>query len=230
MTVNPLIPCIRREYEQWPRQALTVPQAARLWSAEEASCAAAFGALIRVGFLTRRADGRFTRRDQEYETRPMVERCRMRDQRGIVMNAVEMRQVPARKPFPASIPRPAKRVSDRTTSDRVTAHVRLLGAELDEATCDYIRRKLGTKLAKFATSLERVSVRVTDVNGPRGGIDQLCLVKVVLSRLPSVVVERRRPHAQAAIDAAIRAVEHAVNRRVGRRRLLPLHRRRGYDR
>jgi ribosome-associated translation inhibitor RaiA len=112
----------------------------------------------------------------------------------------------------------------------VTAHVRVLGTELDEPTADYIRRKLGTKLAKFATSLERVSVRVVDVNGPRGGVDQLCLIKVVLSRRPSVVVERRHPHAQAAIDAAIRAVEHAVNRRVGRRRLKSLHRRREDDR
>jgi hypothetical protein len=132
----------------------------------------------------------------------------------------------ARLPFPASMPRPAKRVSDRTDADRVTAHVRVLATELDDPTCDYIRRKLGTKLSKFATSLERVSVRVIDVNGPRGGVDHLCLVKVVLSRLPSVVVERRGAQAQTAIDAAIAAVEQAVSRRVGRRRLKPLHRRR----
>jgi hypothetical protein len=103
----------------------------------------------------------------------------------------------------------------------------VIGAELDQETRGYIRRKLGTKLGKFVTSLERVSVRVIDVNGPRGGVDQLCLIKVVLSVLPSVVVERRRPQAQAAIDAAIGAVERAVTRRLGRRRLKPLHRRRG---
>ena len=142
------------------------------------------------------------------------------------MNENATRHAPERLPFPAWIPRPAKRASDRTSSDGVTAHVRVLGAELDEPTYAYIRRKLGMKLAKFATSIERVSVRVIDVNGPRGGIDQLCLVKVVLSGLPSVVVERRRPDIQAAIDAAIRAVEHAVSRRVGRRRLKPRLRRR----
>jgi hypothetical protein len=27
---------------------------------------------------------------------------------------------------------------------------------------------------KFATSIERVSIRVTDTNGPRGGVDQVC--------------------------------------------------------
>jgi len=59
---------MRREYEQWPRLALTVPQAAKLWSADEQTCIAAFRALIRVGFLTQRDDGRFARRDQWYQS------------------------------------------------------------------------------------------------------------------------------------------------------------------
>ena len=84
-----------------------------------------------------------------------------------------------------------------------------------------IRRKLGMKLGKFATSIERVSVRVTDTNGPRGGVDQVCNVKVVLSGLPSVVVERRHADVHAAIDVALRATEQAVRRSVRRRRMKP---------
>jgi hypothetical protein len=38
------------------------------------------------------------------------------------------------------------------------------------------------KLGKSATSIERVSVRLTDVNGPRGGVDQRCRIKVVIQR------------------------------------------------
>jgi hypothetical protein len=44
--------------------ALTVPQAARLWNADETTCSAAFRALVRVGFLAQRQDGRFVRHDQ----------------------------------------------------------------------------------------------------------------------------------------------------------------------
>jgi hypothetical protein len=62
--LNRLIPNIRREYEQWPRLALTLPQAARLWSAEEQACASALRALVRVGYLALREDGRFARREQ----------------------------------------------------------------------------------------------------------------------------------------------------------------------
>jgi ribosome-associated translation inhibitor RaiA len=130
-----------------------------------------------------------------------------------------------RAPLPASVPRPVKRASGRTETLRTPAHVRVIGVEFDENNCALIRRKLGMRLGKFATSIERVTVRVTDTNGPRGGIDQVCNVKVVLSGLPSVVVERRDATLHAAIDVALRATEQAVRRSVGRRRMKPLRRR-----
>lgn len=130
-----------------------------------------------------------------------------------------------RAPLPASLPRPVKRSSDRQSAWRVTAHVRVFGATLHDDQRDYIARKLGMKLGKFASSIERVSVRVTDINGPRGGADQRCRVKVVLSGLPSVVVERQHATRDAAIDTALRATEESVRRAVRRRRLKPRHRR-----
>ena len=130
-----------------------------------------------------------------------------------------------RAPIPASIPRPVKRASTRRSPWRVTEHVRVFGAALDDDQRAYVGRKLGMKLGKFASSIERISVRVTDVNGPRGGVDQRCRVKVVLSGLPSVVVERRHANMEAAIDTALRATEESVRRVVGRRRMKPLHRR-----
>ncbi len=53
----------------------------------------------------------------------------------------------------------------------------------------------------------------------------MCNVKVVLSGLPSVVVERRDVAPHTAIDVALRATEQAVRRAVGRRRMKPLRRR-----
>jgi ribosome-associated translation inhibitor RaiA len=127
-----------------------------------------------------------------------------------------------RTPMPAWIPRPVKRESGRTDPLRTPAHVRLIGVELDDDEQAYVRRKLGMKLGKFATSIERISVRVTDTNGPRGGVDQVCSIKVVLSGLPSVVIERRNAALYAAIDDALRAAEQAVRRSVSRRRMKPL--------
>ena len=73
---------------------------------------------------------------------------------------------------------------------------------------------------------DRVTVRLSDINGPKGGVDHKCLIKVVLSGLPSVVVERQDSGLQRAVNAAIAAAAQAVRRSVQRRRLKPLHRRR----
>ena len=104
-------------------------------------------------------------------------------------------------------------------------HVRARGVALDDDQTTRITQKLGAKLSKFASSIERVSVRLADVNGPRGGVDQRCRIKVVLSGLPSVVVEGRDASIDAAIDTAVRATEESVRRVVGRRRMKPLRRR-----
>jgi CBS domain-containing protein len=130
-----------------------------------------------------------------------------------------------RSPLPSTMPRAAKRARGRTLEIPPPAHVRVIGAALDNEDRDKIARKLGVRLGKFASSIERITVRLSDVNGPRGGVDHRCLVKVVLSGLPSIVVERRNSSLPRAIDAAVGAAAQAVRRSVQRRRLKPLRRR-----
>jgi ribosome-associated translation inhibitor RaiA len=96
---------------------------------------------------------------------------------------------------------------------------------VEEQGRDNIARKLGMKLGKFASSIERITVRLFDANGPKGGRDQICQVKVVLSGLPSIVIEEKDSALQNAIDRAMKATAVAVRRSVQRRRLKPLHHR-----
>lgn len=130
-----------------------------------------------------------------------------------------------RSPLPATMPRAAKHARGRTLDVPPPAHIRVMGAALDDEDRDEIARKLGMRLGKFASSIERISVRLSDVNGPRGGVDQKCVIKVVLSGLPSVVVERVDSALPRAVDGAIAAAGKAVRRSAQRRRLKPLHRR-----
>ena len=122
-------------------------------------------------------------------------------------------------PFPGWIPKALKRAPGR--ADLVPAHIRVLGVSLNKDTRRYIRQKLSRTLAKFAQFIERVTVRVEDVNGPRGGIDQVCRIKVVLSDLPSVVVEARNAFIDDAFRRALAGAERAVRRAVNRRRMKP---------
>src|SRR5262245_46914421 len=130
-----------------------------------------------------------------------------------------------RSALPASLPRPLKVRRGRTSLIPPPAHIRVIGAALDPSDREAIARKLGMKLGKFASSIERVSVRISDANGPKGGVDQVCRIKVVLSALPSVLVERHSAALSTAIDEAIRTAALAVRARVRRRRLKPLRHR-----
>ena len=105
-------------------------------------------------------------------------------------------------------------------------YIRSAASMLDEGDVDYLRRKLSRKLAKFETAIERMSVRFDDVNGPRGGRDKRCRIKVVLKSLPSVYVEERHESVQAAMDRALARIEYAVGQAVQRRRMRPMKRRR----
>ncbi len=127
-----------------------------------------------------------------------------------------------REPLTDEVTRPAKRKAGRTVAPQVPANIRVSGVALSDEDRDYIRQRLGMKLGKFATSIERVTVRVKDINGDRGGIDKVCNIKVVVSGLPSVVVEGQSDSLRAAVNSTLGAVERAVRRVVQRRRMAPL--------
>jgi ribosome-associated translation inhibitor RaiA len=132
----------------------------------------------------------------------------------------QVRRAAKRAALPAYHPKPEKRVGGRSLPS--PAHVRVMGVDLSDADREYIRRKLGGKLAKFGTSIERVTVRMTDANGPRGGVDQVCQLKIVLIGLPSIIVERRHVRVQAAFDASLDAAVRSVRKAISRRRTKPI--------
>lgn len=85
----------------------------------------------------------------------------------------------------------------------------------------YIRRKLGTRLGKFQDDIVRISVRTDDLNGPRGGVDRLCRIRVTLRAMPTVVYECRDASLDAAVDGALAGTERAVRRAIERHRRRP---------
>src|SRR5437879_9407582 len=61
--------------------------------------------------------------------------------------------------------------------------IRILGIDLTGALQLYIERRLRSSLSRFGGRVGRVRVRITDVNGPRGGPDKSCHISAEL--LPS---------------------------------------------
>lgn len=134
----------------------------------------------------------------------------------------ELERRSARAPFPGWLPRPAKVESSRATAAEIPAHIRVSGAKTSKKERDQLRERLGAKLGKFEDSIERITVRLKDENGPRGGIDQVCQIKVVLIGLPSVVFEARDASLDRAITKAVLGIYRSVRQSVQRRRMAPI--------
>jgi hypothetical protein len=121
-------------------------------------------------------------------------------------------------PSPGAASKSKVRGDARPAEAGVRVHIRNFGAPVTEEDRDYLRRKLAARLARFGRQVERASVRLEDVNGPRGGKDKRCRIKVVLTGLPSVTVEELQRTTRAAIDGALGRVGSAVRRALERRR------------
>jgi putative sigma-54 modulation protein len=83
---------------------------------------------------------------------------------------------------------------------------------------DFITRRLHFVLGRFAPEVERVTARVEDVNGPRGGMDQRCRMEVKLRGLENVFSEARAEDMEAAVAFAAESLGRGVARAVERRR------------
>lgn len=87
-----------------------------------------------------------------------------------------------------------------------------------ESLHDFVTRRLYFALGRFAPQIERVTARVGDMNGPRGGVDKQCRIEVKLRGLETVVREARADDLEEAASRAAESVERGVARAVERRR------------
>lgn len=90
------------------------------------------------------------------------------------------------------------------------------GFTLTDSLLDYARRRLHFAMAYCGDHIKRVVIRLSDINGPRGGADKRCHVQVVLTGMPDVVVEDTEVDLYDAIDRAIDRSSRTVERKVGR--------------
>jgi putative sigma-54 modulation protein len=100
----------------------------------------------------------------------------------------------------------------RAEAIEMSLEIRNLNGSVDGALQAWIHERLGRQLGKYAAQVERIEVRFGDENGPKGGIDRCCMVHVILSSLPPVVVEMRAGEDREAFDLAAGRAERAIKR------------------
>lgn len=81
---------------------------------------------------------------------------------------------------------------------------------------EFVRRRLDFALDRFEDRLRSVTVRLVDVNGPRGGVDKECRIQLDLPGDRPVVVGARNEDLYAAIGDAVDRSAGVLSKRLSR--------------
>lgn len=88
--------------------------------------------------------------------------------------------------------------------------------DLSDGLREYVDRRLRFALDRFVHRLDRLEVRLEDVNGPRGGLDKHCRIHIVGRPSWRIQVEGAGVSFYDAIDAAAARASRSVGRLLGR--------------
>ena len=89
---------------------------------------------------------------------------------------------------------------------------------LDEGTLEWIERRLQFALGRFAGRIRRVQVILSDINGPRGGMDKQCHLRISLIPNGEILVEDVDTTVEAVTANAVARAARSVARWLERER------------
>lgn len=88
------------------------------------------------------------------------------------------------------------------------------GVELTDGLREHVEHRLGFALSQFQERIRGVVVRLSDVNGPKGGIDKRCYLRVRLNGLSDIVVEETEADFPVAVNRAADRAKRTLARRL----------------
>jgi putative sigma-54 modulation protein len=83
---------------------------------------------------------------------------------------------------------------------------------------DHAERRARFRLSRFASAIQFIDVCVTDVNGPKGGLDKECQVQARGNLIGEITVQETSSDPFAAVEAAVDRLARTVGRTLERRR------------
>ena len=93
------------------------------------------------------------------------------------------------------------------------------GFTLTTALKQRVRERIGLILGNMGHPVMNVDVRLSDINGPRGGIDKKCQIHIRLSGYQSVTVTDIQHDMYYAIDRAASRATRTMRRRLAQNQL-----------
>lgn len=96
--------------------------------------------------------------------------------------------------------------------------IRSQGVTVSDDLQAYIERCVNFGLDWAGHDVDRIVISLSDINGPRGGNDKRCHLRIPLSRMRDVVIEEVACDIQAAIAHAVDRASGSLERRLSRQK------------
>jgi len=85
-----------------------------------------------------------------------------------------------------------------------------------------VSRRLSFLVGRFRTLIMRVSVRFSDVNGPKGGVDKQCVVSVKLWTAGEITIKSKGTEYQSVFQTSFERLIRSVRRELTKQREKPI--------
>lgn len=86
--------------------------------------------------------------------------------------------------------------------------------KLTQSFRQHVEQRIGFALDRFVDRIRGVVVQVSDVNGPKGGVDKECRVMLTLRESGTLVVSDMGPDFGTALDRAAARAKRKMSRHV----------------
>lgn len=96
--------------------------------------------------------------------------------------------------------------------------IQATGFQLTQALRTHTELRVATALGWATEHIRRLHVFLSDINGPRGGVDKRCRLQVVLGSGREVIIEDLEADLYVAINRATDRADRAVVRQIQRSR------------
>ena len=96
--------------------------------------------------------------------------------------------------------------------------VRFHQLEMSEALREHALRRVHVELAHFTEEVSAVTLRLSDLNGPKGGHDKRCHIELQLRGVGAINVDERNEDAYAAVETAVERAARSGGRELAKLR------------
>ena len=86
--------------------------------------------------------------------------------------------------------------------------------EMNQALREHILRRCRFVLSRLRDSVRRIEIHLADENGPKGGVDKRCLVRIKSDSFSEIVIKDMESDLYVAVDRALSRAKRSLLRRM----------------